>query len=137
MKINIVENKVVELRVGEFSEVSGSSGSVQDFFEDKDVAKFSLEVKFCDNCFYVLFVMDTLTEDEKFIHVKYESKFITDSPIDHEFKQGDFPYVNAPAIAYPFLRAFVSNLTLNAGYVVLMLPSVNFSALRARSKSGQ
>lgn len=52
--------------------------------------------------------------------------FVADSDIDRKFKDSDFPKVNAPAIAFPYLRAFVSNLTMQAGYSTLILPSVNF-----------
>ena len=38
----------------------------------------------------------------------------------------DFVMINAPAIAYPFLRTFVQQLTLLAGVQPLMLPVVNF-----------
>ncbi|MBZ7675074.1 preprotein translocase subunit SecB, partial [Klebsiella grimontii] len=33
---------------------------------------------------------------------------------------------NAPAIAYPYVRAFVATLLLNAGLESVSLPAVNF-----------
>jgi preprotein translocase subunit SecB len=33
---------------------------------------------------------------------------------------------NAPAIAFPYLRSFISTLTLNAGYILAVLLSINF-----------
>jgi preprotein translocase subunit SecB len=41
----------------------------------------------------------------------------------------DYFYVNAPAIVYPYLRAFVSGLTALAGHNQLMLPTLNLSGL--------
>lgn len=52
-----------------------------------------------------------------------------DDVITEEFKLSSFPRINAPAIAFPFLRAFVSNLTLQAGMKPVILPSINFVEL--------
>ncbi len=43
-----------------------------------------------------------------------------------------FINVNAPAIAYPYLRAFVSNLVMQAGMNPIIMPPVNF--MRPSSK---
>ncbi|MCF2496124.1 protein-export chaperone SecB [Dyadobacter chenhuakuii] len=68
---------------------------------------------------------------DKDIEIKVEATahFQTDSIIDDEFKESTFITINAPAIAFPYLRAFISNLTLNSGYRPLILPSFNFMAL--------
>lgn len=55
--------------------------------------------------------------------------FKIDEPISEKFKLSDFPKVNAPAIAFPYLRTFISNLTLNSGYDPVILPSINFVKL--------
>ena len=52
--------------------------------------------------------------------------FETDSPITEDFKKSSFPLINAPAIAFPYLRSFLSVLTMQAGYSPIMLPSINF-----------
>lgn len=52
--------------------------------------------------------------------------FKIDEDISEDFKLSDFPKVNAPAIAFPYLRAFVSNLTLQSGFEPVILPSINF-----------
>jgi len=57
----------------------------------------------------------------------YETKFKVSEKITEEFLNSDFAKISAPAIGFPFLRAFVSFLTLTAGYKSLMLPSVNFT----------
>lgn len=46
-----------------------------------------------------------------------------------EFKESSFFKINAPAIAYPYVRAFVSNFILNSGYEPIILPTVNFVKL--------
>ena len=49
--------------------------------------------------------------------------------IDKNLLENPFLHVNAPAIAYPFLRAYIANLLLISGYDPLMLPSINFDAM--------
>lgn len=41
-----------------------------------------------------------------------------------------FAKANAPAIVFPTLRAWVSNITLSAGYPPIMLPLINFQKLK-------
>jgi len=36
---------------------------------------------------------------------------------------------NSPAIVFPYLRSFISTLTLQAGYAPITLPSYNFTKL--------
>lgn len=55
--------------------------------------------------------------------------FKVDESINEEFKLSNFPRINAPAIAFPFLRAYISNLTLQSGYDPVVLPSINFVQL--------
>lgn len=55
--------------------------------------------------------------------------FKIDEDISEEFKLSNFPKINAPAIAFPYLRAFVSNLTLQSGFEPIILPSINFVKL--------
>lgn len=126
MKINIVDNKVTRLSI---SDLSGDDCS-----EQAGKADFGAKVLFAEESFSVVFSIKVCTED-KVIVIEYESFFKTDAQIDDKFKDGSFPYVNAPAIAYPYLRAFVSNLTLNAGYDPVMLTSLNFVAMKDKIKS--
>jgi preprotein translocase subunit SecB len=52
--------------------------------------------------------------------------FKTQNPIDEDFRTSSFVKINAPAIAFPFLRSFITTITVNAGYNAIILPSVNF-----------
>ena len=45
----------------------------------------------------------------------------TTSDIEHTFTK-----VNAPAILYPYVRAFISNFTLSSGIGAVVLPPLNF-----------
>ena len=66
-------------------------------------------------------------KDKKFdLNIEAVFNFKTDEEFTEEFKQSHFPRINAPAIAYPYLRAYVSNLTLQSGVNPAMLPTLNF-----------
>ena len=55
--------------------------------------------------------------------------FTTEEEITEEFKFSDFPKINAPAISFPFIRSYISNLTLQSGFEPVILPSINFVKL--------
>lgn len=65
------------------------------------------------------------------VKIVYLSEFETNQPIDDDFRNSNFPKVNAPAIVFPFFRAFISTFLLNAGYEPIILPSINFTKLIA------
>lgn len=61
--------------------------------------------------------------------IKAVAEFKLNDTVDDEFMASAFAKVNAPAIAFPYIRTFISNLTLNAGYSPIILPSFNFVSL--------
>lgn len=69
-------------------------------------------------------------KDKNFnLNIEAHYYFTINKPLTEEFKLSDFPKINAPAIAFPYLRAYISNLTLQSGYDPIILPSINFIAL--------
>lgn len=81
--------------------------------------------------FFVAFKLEV--HDKRFdINIQSLFRFQVDEDITEDFKLSDFPKVNAPAIAFPFLRAFISNLTLQAGVSPVILPSINFTKFNER-----
>lgn len=63
------------------------------------------------------------------LKVEFIALFDCDEEVDEAFVDGPFPRINAPAIAYPYIRSFISILILNAGYDPIILPTVNFQQL--------
>ncbi len=61
------------------------------------------------------------------IYVKCVGVFETDMPITPEFKESPFVKLNSPAIAFPFLRSFITTVTTNAGITPIILPAFNFT----------
>ncbi|RZL31401.1 MAG: hypothetical protein EOP00_35135 [Pedobacter sp.] len=68
------------------------------------------------------------------LKVEAIAHFECDILIDIEFLNGDFVRVNAPAIGFPYLRAFISNFTLSAGFNPIFLPTYNFVAMAQAKK---
>jgi len=80
--------------------------------------------------FAIIFDITLENHEKTFVlKVKAIAQFETDKPIDEEFKYSPFLIITAPAIAYPYLRAFISNLLLNCGYEPRWLPTLNFVAM--------
>jgi len=116
MNIRLETNKVEELRISKIEQGS-------------DHLEFSFSASFSDSnlCQYCILFELKLKHREGFLYeVKYRSDFETDIEIDEDFKKSHFIFVNSPAIAYPFLRAYLANLMLSSGHEPAMLPAVNF-----------
>ncbi|MGP1514843.1 MAG: protein-export chaperone SecB [Bacteroidales bacterium] len=106
----------------------------QEKLEQKDVelsanvTTQSALVKGVDNAFVIIIVVETATNVGIHINVECQAVFVVDTKIDIEFLQTHFVKLNAPAIVYPFVRSFVSNLSVNAGFPAIILPAINFAS---------
>lgn len=60
------------------------------------------------------------------IDVEYHTVFECSTKIDDEFLKSEFSSISAPAIGFPYVRAFISGLCLQAGIPPIILPSINF-----------
>lgn len=88
-----------------------------------------------DSLFLIIFNIVVKSTDSFRLSLEYMAVFKADAVIPEDFKKGDFPKVNAPAIAYPFLRSFIATLTSNAGYSTAIMPTINFVGFhKAKSK---
>lgn len=118
MKISLKENKVQEMT---FSIVKNDDRK-EDSFGLKTSQTFHEEEKRKFNLFFEIDIKDNDFD----LYIKMLFTFELDEDITEEFKVSDFPKINAPAIAFPYLRAFISNVTLQSGFNPVMLPSINF-----------
>lgn len=91
--------------------------NTSNFFPEEDKKSFGVE-------------FNIEIKDKRF-NLIIESIFIfsLEEEVDEEFKVSAFPKINAPAIAFPYLRAYISNLTLQSGFDPIILPSINFVKL--------
>ncbi len=122
-----------------FSLVNSKIQSLEMRREDNEKDDFNIKIETGfseeDNTgFIVIFKSTILSSFGYILDVEYASFFKTEDHITDEFKTSLVPSVNAPAIAYPFFRAFVSTLVLNAGYNPIILPPINFQALAREQK---
>lgn len=95
----------------------------------EDVFDFSFSPAFSEgskNEFIVVFNIQLSTLEFN-LDIEYLARFETDEEIDESFVDSNFVNINAPAIAYPFLRAFISSITVNAGFKPVILPTLNFT----------
>ena len=118
MKLMLKDYKVVNLNFEILSEQN-----IEDQFNLKVGQMFSEEEK--EKSFGIGFIVEIISNSYK---IKLEMRFFfeSDEIIDDNFKKSSFPKVNAPAIAFPYLRAYISNLTMQSGFTPLLLPSINF-----------
>lgn len=121
MTIKLLEYKVVDLSFQmEEDDSSGISSKndlsleVGQLYPDDESGVFGIGFKV------------SFRQEEYRLRMEMRFFFQTDGAITEEFKKGPFPAINAPAIAFPYLRSFLSVLTMQAGYSPVMLPSVNF-----------
>jgi preprotein translocase subunit SecB len=61
------------------------------------------------------------------ISLLFEFTFETEIAIDAAFLESNFCKINAPAISFPMIRAFVTTISANAGIPAIILPSINFA----------
>ena len=64
-----------------------------------------------------------------FIDAHTESTFSYDKTVDlNEYLEGLF-ILNAPAIVFPYLRAYITNITTQSGMTPIILPTLNLTNL--------
>lgn len=68
------------------------------------------------------------------LHVTSIAHFEADEDLDKEFFTSDFVKINGPAIGFPYLRSFISNLTLLSGFNPVFLPTFNFVAMAQNAR---
>jgi preprotein translocase subunit SecB len=125
MKIQLNNWQVKELT---FSAMQSQEKETDSF--DLSIGNFFPEDK--TDSFGVVFEVNV--KDKEFnLRIEAAFFFSLDQEITEEFKVSNFPTVNAPAIAFPYLRAFISNITLQSGFKPVILPSINFIRLAEKN----
>lgn len=129
MKLRLIESKVLELQ---FQDMIGNSNERNSFELTYTVNRLESQK------FEVQFILEILDPKVFALDLCHNFVFETDEEItdnESDFKNNPFFNQNAPAIAYPYIRAFISTLMLNAGYPALMLPSINLVEYTKRKKA--
>lgn len=127
MKIRIVDSEVISLSILPCGEI-----------KPEENMAFSFDAVFSEhnsNIYHIIFHVEINHKNGFEYKIDFKSQFnVVSDSIDEDFKVSHFINVNSPAIAYPFLRAYVANLMLISGHDPMMLPTINFQALAEKRK---
>ena len=121
IRLSLVQFTNINLNVSSFDiavteELNADHFSVRCLHNDHDSKAFGI--------FFEIHLTNPKKEFNLLLHAT--AHFETDTPYDKQFLNSDFVKINAPAIAFPYIRSFISNLTLNSGYRPVILPTYNF-----------
>lgn len=133
MKIKLVSTKAINIELAPCEIDEDSSENEMDFSFDFNpfLPESEKEIK----TFIIAFLGHMKSYKEAFeCKVVFVAQFETGEVIDQEFLKNKFALINAPAIGYPYFRAFFSNLLLNAGYEPSFLPTINFVNLKEKKE---
>lgn len=121
MKIQLKNASVMRLQI------NFVNGPTEDLYNLRYTEGYSEKEKrfFCVDFFIRL----QLSAQETLLEMEYRAEFETDADITEDFKKSPFPKVNAPSIAFPFLRSTVNSIVVNAGQGMLILPTINFQKI--------
>ncbi len=116
-KVKNLSFKINDIQIEKKTKKNSFNLSMGHFFSEENSKEFGIgfRINIKDEEFNILMEMVFLFE--------------LDEDIDEKFKQSDFLTINAPAIAFPYVRSYISNLTLQSGFSPIILPSVNFVKL--------
>lgn len=87
--------------------------------------------------FAIEFTVKLPSEDEEFdniLELQFTGYFSLDEKMPGNFKESSWPTVNAPAITFPYLRAFLASFLAISGYSPIHIPSINFVAVAEQTK---
>jgi len=88
-----------------------------------------------ENKFFVIFQVSLADKRKSFkFKAKATAHFETNERLTSDFVNSPFARINAPAIAFPYIRVFISNFTLS-GYHPVMLPAFNFVEMAKETRS--
>ncbi len=84
-----------------------------------------------ENETFTLFLEVIISNKDKSFFVEVEAvgffKFSVESTLDSLL---NYFYLNAPAILFPYIRAYISTLTTLSGFETITLPTINFTFLK-------
>lgn len=121
MQLQIFHSQVLKLSI--------TKTAKQVKVSDKKLFSINFETQYDvnkDDVFAIIFDVEIKRLGDFKLKCKYGVWFKTSMPIDVNFKSSDFPRINAPAIAFPFLRSLIATITLNSGFSPFIMPSINF-----------
>jgi preprotein translocase subunit SecB len=117
----IVKKAIMNINTDLINQAEDREVDIKIFFENR--------INQNANGFITDFNLDLITKSKSLdLSLLFEFNFETSNQINTEYLKSTFCNINAPAIAFPMIRAFVTTITANSGIPPIMLPSINFAA---------
>ncbi|MSP27135.1 MAG: hypothetical protein EXR80_01440 [Methylococcales bacterium] len=121
--------KLLGTKVSKLSLLVGESNEI----ELEDEFRLSFDNAYSEEdatSFIVRFFITVSSKEEEFkLDVEYVAFFSSDEPISEEFQNSHFSTMNAPALASPFVRSLINEITVNSNLNPVLLLTVNFQEL--------
>lgn len=127
----------IQLKHWQVTQLEMTSNNIDTFSVASSSGNLNLEVGnefVSETNFNVLFKLN-LFDEEFSLQLEARFDFELDDEMSEDFKSSHFPTINAPAISFPYLRAYISNLTLQSGIKPIILPSINFVELHRENNA--
>ncbi|MHC0023216.1 hypothetical protein [Enterobacter vonholyi] len=119
MKFQLIKNQIESLNIQPFDDESSKKNN----FSFSHTCRFNEAL---NKEFVISFGFELVSGNKFKLNFVHNFFFEADEIITEDFLKSHYTSVNAPAIAYPYVRAFVATLLLNAGLESVLLPAVNF-----------
>lgn len=117
----------VEINLDNFSEIS----EYNIIFNPKGVLNLGKQ----DFNLFLEFSAENVNSDHCFAKIICIATFRFSNPLSSVEDLPDYFYANALAIVFPYMRAFISNVTLMANFdFPVILPTLNLTGLQAKFK---
>lgn len=129
MNIQLLSTKAIQIKLDPLDVEPDDTSELESF--SFDFNPMFPEERDESDTFAIIFNGEIKNCKENYIsRVTFLSVFEVDELIKVDFLKDNFALINAPAIGYPYFRAFYSNLLLSSGYAPFILPTINFVKLR-------
>jgi preprotein translocase subunit SecB len=135
MEISLAELRVLELKF--MSADYGEPDPSEEAVRKKDGYQMGFDVvrrPGTQREFSVIFNCRVYAEELRHLELAYLARFDTTEDVDENFMKSHFVGMNAPAISYPYMRAFVGQMLLISGYKPITLPTINFQEIFKRKQ---
>jgi preprotein translocase subunit SecB len=126
----------IQFKELQVTSIQYKSDTFDKLITDELKTTLNLKTGFSDDnnkIFSIIFTLKLINEEFQ-LEIEAIAHFGTIESINEDFKNSPFLKINAPAIAYPYLRAFISTLILNMGFSPVVLPTVNFVAMNKQTE---
>lgn len=106
---------------------------------NKKCLKYSIKPSACADGNDLKLTLDIIVEEEGSrdsfnANIVIVGDFKLSNEIDIESDKFNFFFINAPAILFPYVRAYISALTALSGMPAIILPTVNMANLKNKLK---